>query len=222
MEASVGNIRLSILGQCRLLRELLGARLRSEEGLELIASADSLHGLLGDLRARTTQVLLVCPGNDPAPAWQTMTDVHALLPAARVVVLVSDRDLTGAASYIEAGAVACVEQSASCRVLVEAIQKASQGRSAGSLQVLACVMRRIDEIAACRPTGDDSPSQPLSDRETEVANLLSQGMPNKQIARRLHVTTQTVKTHVHNVLRKLQMRRRREVMQWGQAYAGSV
>ena len=220
MEATVGNIGVSILGPSRLLREVLGARLRAEEGLDLIASGESLHGLLGYARAKGTQVLLVCPGEAPAPAWQTMTDVRALLPAARVVVLVSDRDLTGAAGYIEAGAVACLDQSVPCRVLVETVRKASHGQPTGSLHVLASVMRRIEEIAALRPAGSESPAQPLTDRETEVADLLSQGMANKQIARRLHITAQTVKTHVHNVLRKLQMKRRREVAQWGPPYVG--
>ena len=49
-------------------------------------------------------------------------------------------------------------------------------------------------------------------RETEVLNLLSDGLSNKDIARRLRIGLSTAKTHVHNLLAKLGLQRRADVM----------
>jgi LuxR family maltose regulon positive regulatory protein len=52
--------------------------------------------------------------------------------------------------------------------------------------------------------------EPLSEREAEVLELLVQGLSNREIAERLFITVGTVKTHVHNILGKLGVRRRTE------------
>ena len=52
--------------------------------------------------------------------------------------------------------------------------------------------------------------EPLSEREAGVLELVVQGLSNREIAERLFITTGTVKTHVHNILGKLGVRRRTE------------
>jgi DNA-binding NarL/FixJ family response regulator len=58
-------------------------------------------------------------------------------------------------------------------------------------------------------------AEPLTSRETEILALLARGLGNKEICQRLHITVQTVKNHVHSVLAKLQVRRRREAVRLG-------
>ncbi|HEY4592674.1 MAG TPA: response regulator transcription factor, partial [Thermoanaerobaculia bacterium] len=55
-------------------------------------------------------------------------------------------------------------------------------------------------------------TEPLTSRESEILKLLAQGLGNKEICQRLHVTVQTVKNHVHGILAKLQVHRRREAV----------
>jgi DNA-binding NarL/FixJ family response regulator len=51
----------------------------------------------------------------------------------------------------------------------------------------------------------------LTKREREVVDLISQGMSNKDIAQELHIATYTVKSHVHNVLEKLELHTRLQI-----------
>ena len=54
----------------------------------------------------------------------------------------------------------------------------------------------------------------LSNRETEVAELLTQGLPNKEIANRLFVTEKTVKFHLTNVYKKMNVKSRSQLIVW--------
>jgi LuxR family maltose regulon positive regulatory protein len=66
--------------------------------------------------------------------------------------------------------------------------------------------------AAATPSATQQPSlvEPLSERELEVLGLVVQGLSNREVAERLFITVGTVKTHVHNILGKLGVRRRTE------------
>jgi DNA-binding NarL/FixJ family response regulator len=57
-------------------------------------------------------------------------------------------------------------------------------------------------------TGWRRPVARLTRREREVASLIANGLANKEIARRLHIATHTVKSHVHSILTKLALRTR--------------
>jgi DNA-binding NarL/FixJ family response regulator len=54
----------------------------------------------------------------------------------------------------------------------------------------------------------------LTGRELEIITLIAEGLPNKEIAQRLFIETQTVKNHVHNILDKLQLHNRFEAVQY--------
>ena len=57
-------------------------------------------------------------------------------------------------------------------------------------------------------------AQGLARREQEVLDLIAQDLPNKEIARTLHLSLPTVKSHVQSILKKLGVRRRADVADW--------
>lgn len=57
----------------------------------------------------------------------------------------------------------------------------------------------------------DAPADPLTDRERDVLECIEQGMSNKQIALQLSVSTTTIRTHVSNILRKLDLENRTQL-----------
>ncbi len=77
-----------------------------------------------------------------------------------------------------------------------------------SPRITASLLRRVGALAA--ELRGPSPNASLTAREVEVAELLDQGLSNKEIGQRLNIAVPTVKNHVHSILEKLHVHRRAE------------
>lgn len=207
------GIRVSMLSDARLLREMIALRLLSEDGIDLVGAASTVGELAAILPA-AIDVVLVHLDVEPDQTVGIVGQVRETLPASRVVVIGWGTDDSDAVRRIEAGASACLPEDASYEALVETIRSAHAGRMSCSARTLAAAMRRIGELVDSHETAnefaEDCESEPLSLRETQVARLIALG--NKQIAKELGIRPKTVKHHVGSILRKLRVRRRRDVI----------
>lgn len=206
------RIRISILSDSRLFRDTIACRLAGEEELELLGARGSVHDLLIQAQAQPIDVLLVHLNLESGATAEVIWDVKALLPAARVIVIGLQESELETLRWIEAGAVAYLDHDASYASLLETIRGLAQGRTPSSLGFLARVVNRIDELKRRQPTKVVGAPEALTPREEQVAKWLAVGLADKQIARRLGIKQPTVKHHVHHVLRKLQVKRRRDVI----------
>ncbi len=113
---------------------------------------------------------------------------------------------------LEAGAAAVALEDFSLEGLRLNIRLLARGEAILPLGLQHLMSRRLYELAGLvRERGLDLESlSELSPREAEVLELMEQGLTNRQIARRFFITEGTVKGHVHQILRKLKVRRREE------------
>lgn len=130
---------------------------------------------------------------------KSSTEVRVLM----LTVSDKDEDLLGA---IDAGADGYLLKNAEPEELVAAIRHVASGHSALSPEVTGKVMRRAAGSDAARSETD------LSPREREVLLHLAQGRTTAQIAQQLVISSSTVKTHVHHILRKLEAANRTEAV----------
>jgi two-component system, NarL family, response regulator LiaR len=125
-------------------------------------------------------------------------EIRRQLPEVEVVALTSvleDAAVTGA---IKAGAIGYLLKTTDADELCEAIKAAAAGQVRLAPEAAARLMREVRS-----PSSPEALTEPLTERETEVLTLLARGKANKQIARDLFVALSTVKTHVNNLYRKL-------------------
>ncbi len=116
----------------------------------------------------------------------------------------------GAASLLacaEAGLAAFVDRNGTVDALVGAVHSALKGELNCSPQVMAMMCDRLASLAGVQ----NGSGEPLTRREREVAALVAEGLSNKEIAIDLRIGPATVKNHVHNILDKLNVRRRAAV-----------
>jgi two-component system, NarL family, response regulator LiaR len=121
------------------------------------------------------------------------------VPGAEVVALTSVLDDEQVVAAVRAGAIGYVLKDAHGLELKEAIRAAADGRVHLAPEAAARLLREVR-----------SPERPerLTERETDVLRLISVGLSNKEVARRLSIGEGTVKTHVSSVLNKLGLQSR--------------
>ena len=129
--------------------------------------------------------------------------IRSRAPDVRVIVIsVPDGDVL---AFAEAGIAGFVTREASTAELLAAIASVERGEALCSPRAAAALLDRVATLAAAEPV---AAREPLTAREKEILGLITAGLSNKEIATRLVIGVPTVKTHVHNILRKLGASRR--------------
>jgi DNA-binding NarL/FixJ family response regulator len=132
------------------------------------------------------------------------SEILARRPGSRVVILSTFLDQNLLHQSLRRGAKAYVLKEVDVVELVRIIRAVSRGES-GFDSRSAELMRSL-----VLDHGDGSAPE-LTEREREVVGLLARGLTNREIGTRMFVSESTAKFHVHNVMRKLGVRRRAEV-----------
>jgi DNA-binding NarL/FixJ family response regulator len=129
----------------------------------------------------------------------------------RVVAFAVSESVESVLTWAEAGVAGYIPSTAAMDDLQALIGDIDAGRQACTGAVAAGLLRRIGANPAA-PAPADAPC--LTPREFEIVRLIGAGMSNKEIARRLNIGLATTKSHVHNVLGKLNMQRRTQAATW--------
>ena len=150
-------------------------------------------GLAARRRPDLALVSLSLRGPDGVDA---IAEMHQLAPTVRVIAFVDDDQLRWAPAAIGAGAIGAVLKSSVPSEILAVLRAGAAGTSIPAL--------------AAAPAGAGSVHHPdaLSPREVEILTLLATGLSNREIAERLFIGVETVKTHVRHVLTKLNVDRR--------------
>ncbi|MEM8862509.1 MAG: response regulator transcription factor [Chloroflexota bacterium] len=121
-------------------------------------------------------------------------------PNTQVVVLTSYTDHARVVAALRAGAIGYVRKDGTPEVLLQTVRAAAQNQSVLDPTIAGAVLQDL--------VSGYEVSQKLTEREMDVLKLLAHGQTNKKIAASLVVSEETVKTHVGNILSKLQMNHR--------------
>jgi DNA-binding NarL/FixJ family response regulator len=205
MEGVEPTISVMILGGDRVFAEALETVLAPEEGLRLCTAA--VEG------EDPPSIVLIDASFNEMEALSLTWSARERFPEAQVMILGLEREDESVLDFIEAGAAAYLLKSASPAQLVEALRFLREGQVHSSPRVAAAVVARIAALERECPVNPPPEScEPLTARELETLSLMARGLRNKEIAHALHITVQTVKNHVHNILEKLRVHRRRDAV----------
>jgi len=132
----------------------------------------------------------------------------------RVMVCgLSDRN-TEVVAAVQAGAASCDTTESSLEELAAHVRSLCRGDAVCPPRVARILYREVAAQDDCPPWSACGSGPQLTRRECQIVALIERGLSNKQIAGELSIGLQTVKNHVHNVLEKLQLRRRTEAARY--------
>jgi DNA-binding NarL/FixJ family response regulator len=202
--ASTASPSALIVSEVCFLRESLGEIL-ARSGIIVLGESGTLPLALAIAEAREPEIVLLdvaFPGGVSA----AMT-LAAALPQANVVALAITETEENVLAWAEAGIAGYVPNTASVDDLVSLIRQILRGEQTCPTRIVGSLLRRIGAGGRASPS-----STQLTRRELEISRLIATGLSNKDIARRLGISLGTTKSHVHNLLGKLKLQRRAEVI----------
>lgn len=206
-------IRILLAHPSRLVCDSLRTALDSVEDVYVVGcatSAEELHFLL----PHGNVVLLGSELRD-ASAFELLDEIRMTHPQTKVLILGADDRPAAIIDYVEAGAVGYILQNESVEDMVQKLQATQEEKAIISPAVAAAMMERLShlanlEIPAAFLDAREAQLDELTSREEEVLDLISEGCTNQEIADRLIIQCGTVKNHVHNILKKLEVNNRHE------------
>ena len=189
-------ISVLIADDHKVVREGLRFLLEQQPDIEVVAECADGAAAIEQVRERLPTVALLdllMPGVDGLTALRR---IKVDTPATHVVILTSHTGEEHIFDAIKAGATSYLLKTAGVAEVVESVRAAARGESVLDPVVAARVLQELR--APARPGNGE-----LTPREYEVLTLLARGRTNKEIAARLYIGEETVKTHVSHMLAKL-------------------
>ena len=199
-------IRVFVFDPVRVSGEAIGHVLRGRRRVVIVGTGCEVGQACGGPEAADSDLILVRAEGNPAAA--VVRAIRAACPGRRIVVIgVEDRP-SDIVRLIEAGASGYVPQGATPDELGRAVEAIFDSTFACPPHVTLAVFDRVCELAGT--AGGTAEADRLSGRERQIVDMIARGLSNKEIARELRLALHTVKNHVHRILAKLHVRRRRD------------
>ncbi len=176
------------------------------DGFRVVVEADSAEEAIAQIRAHKPD-LVVCDLHMPGGGGIKVA--QACGEETRIVILTvseQERDLLDA---VAAGAVGYLVKSIPGDELRANLVRAAQGEPVFSPALAALVLGEFRKMSK-----QSSGAQPLSEREREVLQLVARGHTYKQIGAELFIAEKTVENHVRNILGKLRLSRKQELIRY--------
>jgi DNA-binding NarL/FixJ family response regulator len=177
----------------------LGVLIGDDPNLELVAEGVPEDEIEAAIERHAPSVVLLNFGTLRAPAQ--VYQLHQAYPDTRIVVLANRPTAAECNQMLSFGATACLSKETEARDIVNAIHLASRGMHVLPRSAASGGGRAAAVVGA----------ELLTPRGAEVLELLSDGRTNAQIAQRLTIGIETVRTHARNIYRKLGISSRREL-----------
>ena len=206
------KIRLLLVDDHAVIRTGLRMLLGSETDVEIIGEAGTGHEALEAVRKLDPDVVLMDIGLPDISGIEATRSIRAAHPRTAVVALTIHEDEEYFFKMLDAGALGYVPKRAAPEELLTAIRAAAKGE-VYLFPSLAKLMVR-DYLSQNRQSNGQLSLNGLTDREQQVLQALAEGKSNEEIAEALVISPKTVARHRENLMRKLNLHSRAELVRY--------
>jgi two-component system, NarL family, response regulator NreC len=204
--------RILLVDDHAVVRSGLRMLLENERDVEIIGEAASAHEAIEAAMALRPNVILMDIGLPDLSGIDATREIKKRVPEAAIVALTIHEDEEYFFKMLEAGATGYVPKRAAPEELLTAIRAAATGQVYLYPSLAKLLVR--DFLSGGRPSSADQPDSELTEREAEVLTYLAEGANNEEIANALVISPKTVARHRENIMRKLNLHSRSELVRY--------
>jgi two-component system NarL family response regulator len=203
-------IRVLIADDHALFRRAIQAVLNDEEDIDVVAEAGDGQEAVSLASEHAPDVVLLDVNMPKLNGIEAARAIKAELPSTQVVMFTVSDEEADLFEAIKAGANGYLLKEVDPTEVAAAVRQIHAGHS---LLSPAVASKLVSEFATMAKRSDERAARPrLTDRELGVLKLAADGLTNRQIGRRLHISENTVKNHMRNILEKLHLHSRMEAV----------
>lgn len=195
----------------RILRDGIKAIINEQPDLRVVAATAGNHDTILQARNLKPQVVLVDLGLRNENGLHLVSTMTSELPQIKVIGMGLIPSQSDVVEFVQAGAAGFILKDATIKDVLGTIRAVAQGmKILPPLLTQSLFTRVVDQALRKRTTGLPEAVR-MTKREREIIVLIAEAMSNKEIARRLGLSTYTVKSHIHNILEKMALHSRLEI-----------
>jgi DNA-binding NarL/FixJ family response regulator len=205
-------IRVMVVDDHALFRRGLEMVLAHEQDIEVVGEAADGAEAVAMAVDMAPDIVLMDVRMPRRGGIDATSAIKEAVPTAKIVMLTISDEEADLYDAIKAGAMGYLLKEISIDEVASAIRAVYNGQSLISPSMAS---KLLTEFASMIKKADDRPQLPtprLTDREMEVLRLVAKGMNNRDIAKQLFISENTVKNHIRNILEKLQLHSRMEAV----------
>jgi DNA-binding NarL/FixJ family response regulator len=203
MSISVEIVRVFILAENRLLREALTRILSKKSDIRVVGAAAFSPDVVEQISSVAPDVLLSDSAAVALSDLRLVSEVRAAIPGLKVVMIGMDADSETFLRAVRDGIVGYVLKDASALEVAAAVRSVANGEGVCPPGLCLALFERVSNQNPHPASFVIRHNLGLTRREQQLVQLISRGLTNKEIASQLNLSEQTVKNHIHRMLRKL-------------------
>ncbi|HKA68379.1 MAG TPA: response regulator transcription factor [Actinomycetes bacterium] len=205
-------IRVLVVDDHVLFRRGLQMVLAQEPDIDLVGEAGDGAQAVSQAADLLPDVVLLDIRMPKRSGIEACAGIKEVVPSARILMLTISDEEADLYDAIKAGASGYLLKEISTDEVSAAIRAVAGGQSLISPSMASKLLSEFASMIKTKDEREQVPAPRLTDRELEVLRLVARGMNNREIAKELFISENTVKNHIRNILEKLQLHSRMEAV----------
>jgi DNA-binding NarL/FixJ family response regulator len=202
----------------RLLREGIISIINEHDDLKVSTAHGTNKTIFNKIESYKPAVILLDIGLRNQSSLHLVNNMKKTYPAIHIVAMDLIPTQNDIYEFVKTGVSGFILKDATVSEFVKTIRTIANGKKVLPPPLTDSLFSQIVNKTINGPTDESSPdlldAVRLTKRELQVMKLISEGMTNKEVAKKLHISTYTVKSHVHNVLEKLALHSRVQIAKY--------
>jgi two-component system NarL family response regulator len=212
VDPSTEPIRVLVVDDQELFRRGLTMLLGVEPDIEVIGEAGDGNSAIDLVLEKVPDVVLLDVRMPKISGIEACVAIKEAVPAAKILMLTVSDEESDLYEAVKSGASGYLLKDSSIEEVAQAVRVVADGQSLISPSMAIKLLDEFKQMS--RGDRNLSPGPKLTERELEVLRLVAHGLNNREIAKQLFISENTVKNHVRNILEKLQLHSRVEAVMY--------